>query len=139
MVRLAGSRGGEMEAPLTCTAHPQAAFLRNSSQGRMEVGGQVSPWESRDDTLPLQGLQVRGHQALSGGAGGAPSPCHSPSEAPLRTTEEGPPRTLSLLPTLSLSIARAHAHTHEQETEAVPGTRERKEAGRGGTLLSEEL
>lgn len=25
----------------------------------MEVGGQVSPWESQDDTLPLQGLQVQ--------------------------------------------------------------------------------
>ena len=57
----------------------------------MEVGGQVSPWESQDDTLPLQGLQVQGtpEGAVWGGAGGPPSPRHSPSEAPLRTTEEG--------------------------------------------------
>ena len=96
----------------------------------MEVGGQVSPWESQDDTLPLQGLQVQGtpEGAVWGGAGGPPSPRHSPSEAPLRTTEEGAAQdSLSLPFPLSLSIARARAHTHKQETEAVPGTRERKE------------
>ena len=42
----------------------------------MEVGGQVSPWESQDDTLPLQGLQVQGtpEGAVWGGQEDPPHP-----------------------------------------------------------------
>lgn len=96
----------------------------------MEVGGQVSPWESQDDTLPLQGLQVQKtpEGAVWEGQEDLPSLTQSSSEAPLRTTEEGAAQdSLSLSLSLSLSIAHTHTDTQEQETEAVPGTRERKE------------
>lgn len=83
----------------------------------------------------------RGHQrALSGGAGGAPSPCHSPSEAPLRTTEEGAAQdSLSLPFPLSLSIARAHAHTHMSRRQKQCQAPEKGKSRQSGTLLSEEL
>ena len=98
----------------------------------MEVGGQVSPWESQDDTLPLQVLQVQKtpEGVVWEGQEDLPSLTQSPSEAPLRTAEEGAAQDSLSLPLsfyLSLSIARTHTDTHEQETEAVPGTRERKE------------
>ena len=131
MVRLAGVGVGRWRHP-NPYCPPRAAFLRNSSQGRMEVGGQVSPWESQDDTLPLQGLQVQGtpEGAVWGGAGGPPSPRHSPSEAPLRTTEEGAAQdSLSLPFPLSLSIARARTHTRAGDRSSARHQRKER-AGR---------
>ena len=107
----------------------------------MEVGEQVSPWESQDDTLPLQVLQVQKtpEGVVWEGQEDLPSLTQSPSEAPLRTAEEGAAQDSLSLP-LSLSLSLSIARTHTDNTSRRQRQSQAPEKGKSQqsvTLLSE--
>lgn len=107
----------------------------------MEVGEQVSPWESQDDTLPLQVLQVQKtpEGVVWEGQEDLPSLTQSPSEAPLRTAEEGAAQdSLSLpSPSPSLSLLHAHTQTHTSRRQRQSQAPEKGKSQQSVTLLSE--